>query len=270
MKTVSIVVPVYNEIQTIAQVLDRVRMASTLGLKKEIVVVDDASTDGTREYLAGLTGTDVTCYFHVRNLGKGAAVRTGFSRTSGDVVIVQDADLEYDPDEYPRLLKPIVEGRADAVFSSRFRGGQEQRVLYFWHSVANKFLTLISNMLSNLNLTDIESCYKVLARDVIERIHIEENRFGFEPEIVVKVARLRCRVFEVGVSYAGRTYEEGKKITWKDGVRALWCILKYSLRRRHSQVLPWTSVAPSSMRAVTSASDSRPPLTEETAGPLTG
>jgi len=229
-KTVSVVIPVYNEIATIAQVLDRVRMAPTPRLKKEIVIVDDASSDGTAEYLRTIVDDDVTCLFHERNRGKGAALRTGFTEASGDVVIVQDADLEYDPDEYPKLLRPIIEGKADVVLSSRFHGGEEHRVLYFWHSVANKFLTLISNMLSNLNLTDMESCYKLLTRDILEKIQIEEDRFGFEPEIVAKVARLRCRVFEVGVSYAGRTYEQGKKITLKDGIRALWCIFKYSLR----------------------------------------
>jgi glycosyltransferase involved in cell wall biosynthesis len=230
MKTVSIVIPVYNEIATIALLLDRVRMAPTPGLKKEIVIVDDASTDGTAEYLRTIANQDVVCLFHGQNRGKGAALRSGFARTTGDMVLVQDADLEYDPEEYPKLLRPIITGKADVVLSSRFRGGEETRVLYFWHSVANRFLTLVSNMLSNLNLTDMESCYKVLTRDVLTHIQIEEDRFGFEPEIVAKVARLRCRVFEVGVSYAGRTYEQGKKIGWKDGLRALWCILKYSLR----------------------------------------
>lgn len=230
MKTVSIVIPVYNEIATIEQVLDRVHMAPTSGLTKEIVIVDDASSDGTAEYLRTISDQEVTCLFHAQNRGKGAALRTGFARATGDVIIVQDADLEYDPDEYPKLLRPIIAGRADVVLSSRFRGGDEHRVLYFWHSVANKLLTLLSNMLSNLNLTDIESCYKVFRRDILRQIDIEEERFGVEPEIVAKVARLRCRIFEVGVSYAGRTYEQGKKITWKDGLRALWCIVKYSLR----------------------------------------
>jgi len=230
LKTVSVVIPVYNEAPTIAQVLDRVRMAPTPGLKKQIVVVDDASSDGTAEYLRTIVDDDIRCLFHERNRGKGAALRSGFAETTGDVVIVQDADLEYDPDEYPKLLRPIINDKADVVLSSRFSGGEEHRVLYFWHSVANKVFTLMSNMLSNLNLTDMESCYKVLTRDVLDKIHIEEDRFGFEPEIVAKVARLHCRIFEVGVSYAGRTYEQGKKITWKDGIRTLWCIVKYSLR----------------------------------------
>jgi len=230
MKTVSVVIPVYNEIRTIAQVLDRVRMAPTPGLKKEIVIVDDASTDGTGAYLRDLKDDNVKRLFHARNQGKGAALRTGFANATGDVVIVQDADLEYDPDEYPKLLRPIINDKADVVFSSRFAGSEEHRVLYFWHSVGNKLLTFVSNMFSNLNLTDMENCYKVLRRDVLQQIRIEEDRFGFEPEVVAKVARLHCRVYEVGVGYAGRTYEQGKKITWKDGCRALWCILKYSLR----------------------------------------
>lgn len=232
MNTLSIVTPVFNEMMTIERLLDRVRMASTLELKKEIIVVDDCSTDGTREYLQQLTGAGLTCLFHERNLGKGAALRTGFARATGDVVLVQDADLEYNPDEYPKLLRPIVDGRADVVLSSRFLAGDEHRVLYFWHSVGNRGLTILSNVFTNLNLTDMESGYKVFTRRVLEQITIEENRFGFEPEIVAKVARLRCRIYEVGISYAGRTYEEGKKVRWSDGVRALWCIVKYSLARR--------------------------------------
>jgi len=232
MKTVSVVIPVYDEMRTIAEVLDRVRMAPTQGLKKEIVVVDDASTDGTGAYLRDLKDDSVKCLFHARNQGKGAALRTGFANATGDVVIVQDADLEYDPEEYPKLLRPIINDKADVVFSSRFVGSGEHRVLYFWHSVGNKLLTFLSNMFSNLNLTDVHSCYKVLRRDVLQQIRIEEDRFGFDPEVVAKVSRLRCRVYEVGVDYAGRTYEQGKKITWKDGVRTLWCILKYSLRPR--------------------------------------
>ena len=225
-------IPVFDEIATIERLLERVRKAPTLGLKKQIIVVDDCSTDGTREYLQQLTGAELTCLFHERNQGKGAALRTGFARAEGDVVLVQDADLEYDPDEYPKLLQPILDGRADVVLSSRFLTGEERRVLYFWHSVANRGLTLLSNVFTNLNLTDMESGYKVLTRQVLKQMTIEENRFGFEPEIVAKVARLRCRVYEVGISYAGRTYDEGKKIRWTDGVRALWCIVKYSRARR--------------------------------------
>ena len=232
MKTLSVVIPVFNEMVTIQPLLDRVRQAPTLELKKEIIVVDDCSTDGTREYLQRLSGPDLTCLFHEKNQGKGAALRTGFARAEGDVVIVQDADLEYDPEEYPKLLRPILDGRADVVLSSRFLTGDEHRVFYFWHSVANRGLTLLSNVFTNLNLTDMESGYKVFTRRVLEQITIEENRFGFEPEIVAKVARLRCRIYEVGISYAGRTYDEGKKIRWTDGARAIWCIVKYSRARR--------------------------------------
>ncbi len=235
MKTLTVVIPVYNERQTIANVLDRVRMAETPGLKKDLVVVDDCSTDGTADFLRGLSGDGIVCFFHERNRGKGAALRTGFAHAAGDIILVQDADLEYDPDEYVKLVRPIVDDKADVVFSSRFLASGEHRVLYFWHAVGNKFLTLLSNMATNLNLTDMESCYKAFRREVIEKVSIEENRFGFEPEIVAKVARLRCRIYEVGVSYAGRTYEEGKKITWKDGVRALWCIAKYSRARSRAQ-----------------------------------
>jgi glycosyltransferase involved in cell wall biosynthesis len=234
MTSLSIVIPVFNEVATLGELLTRVQSAPVMGLKKEIIVVDDCSTDGTRQYLAAYSHPDVRAVFHERNQGKGAALRTGFAQTTGEIVLVQDADLEYDPNEYPRLLRPILEGKADVVFSSRFLAGEQHRVLYFWHSVANRALTLLSNIFTDLNLTDMESCYKVLTRPVLDQIVIEENRFGFEPEIVAKVARLRCRVYEVGISYAGRTYEEGKKIGWKDGVSALWCILKYSRARRTS------------------------------------
>jgi len=227
-RTLSIVIPVFNEVRTIAQVLERVRKASAAGLEKELVVVDDGSTDGTREYLADLREPNTRCVFHERNQGKGAALRTGFAHASGDVVMVQDADLEYDPADYPLLLQPLLDGKADVVLSSRFLAGQAHRVLYFWHAMGNRALTLLSNVCTNLNLTDMESGYKLFTRAVLQRVTIRENRFGFEPEIVAKVARLRCRVYEVGVSYAGRTYEDGKKVTWRDGVRALWCIVKYS------------------------------------------
>lgn len=230
--TLTIVIPVFNEAPTIAQVLQRVHAAPAGGLRKELIVVDDCSTDGTREYLKGLALDHVTCFFHDQNRGKGAALRTGFAHARGDIVLIQDADLEYDPEEYAKLLRPILEGKADVVLSSRFLASEQHRVLYFWHSVGNRCITLLSNIFTNLNLTDIESCYKVFAQQVARQIHIEEDRFGVEPELVAKVARLRCRIYEVGVSYAGRTYQEGKKITWKDGVRALWCIAKYSLRGR--------------------------------------
>jgi glycosyltransferase involved in cell wall biosynthesis len=229
----SVVIPVYNERATILEVLRRV---DAVPISKEIIVVDDRSTDGTSDLLAQQRQgpwqqrPDIRVLTHEQNQGKGAALRTGFAHARGAIVLIQDADLEYDPAEYPRLLAPILDGRADVVYGSRFVGSESHRVLYFWHSLANHGLTFLSNMLTNLNLTDMEVCYKVFRREVLERIRIEENRFGFEPEITAKVARLRCRVYEVGVSYAGRTYEEGKKIGWRDGVRALWCILKYNLR----------------------------------------
>jgi len=227
---VSIVIPCYNEAATIEAIVDAVRAVPLED--REIILVDDASTDGTAEIIAERLGdrVDVTLR-HPRNRGKGAALRSGFERARGDVVLVQDADLEYDPRDYARLLQPIFEGRADVVFGSRFAGGESHRVLYFWHSVVNKGLTLLSNMLTDLNLTDMEVCYKAFRREVLERIEIEEERFGFEAEITAKVARLGVRVFEVGISYSGRTYAEGKKIGWRDGLRAVWCIFKYNLRR---------------------------------------
>jgi glycosyltransferase involved in cell wall biosynthesis len=229
MMSVSIVIPCYNELATLEQVIDAVR-DSPIG-DKEVIVVDDASDDGTVELIRTKIEPRVArVIYHDRNQGKGAALRSGFAVASGDVVIVQDADLEYDPRDYEKLLAPIFEGKADVVFGSRFVGGDSHRVFMFWHSVVNRLLTLLSNMLTDLNLTDMEVCYKVFRRDVIQQITIEEDRFGFEPEITAKVARLRCRVYEVGVSYAGRTYQEGKKIGWRDGVRAVWCILKYNLR----------------------------------------
>ena len=225
--TVSVIIPAYNERSTIALLLDRVLRAPVGRLKKEIIIVDDCSTDGTRDYLRAIDKEGVVCVFHDRNRGKGAALRTAIARASGDIILIQDADLEYDPAEYPKLLAPIVDGRADVVYGSRFLGGQTRRVLYFWHSVGNKFLTLLSNMLTDINLSDIETCYKVFRREVLTGLALKEDRFGFEPEVTAKVARLKCRIYEVGISYSGRTYAEGKKITWKDGVRTLWCIVKY-------------------------------------------
>ena len=231
MLTVSIVIPCYNEVTTIEQVVDAVLASPLEG--KEVILVDDRSTDGTRELIRTKLEDRVgRVLYHEHNQGKGAALRTGFAAASGDVVLVQDADLEYDPREYEKLLRPIFEDKADVVFGSRFTGGEPHRVVYFWHSVGNRLLTLFSNMMTDLNLTDMEVCYKVFRREILQKIRIEEDRFGFEPEITAKVARLRCRIYEVGVSYAGRTYDEGKKIGWRDGVHAIWCILKYNLFRR--------------------------------------
>jgi glycosyltransferase involved in cell wall biosynthesis len=229
-QSLSIVIPCYNERDTIEELIDAVLAAPVE--RPEIIVVDDCSRDGTREVLQQKVESRVAkVIYHERNRGKGAALRTGFSAATGDIVLVQDADLEYDPRDYARLLAPIFEGRADVVFGSRFAGGESHRVLYFWHSVVNRLLTLLSNMLTDLNLTDMEVCYKAFRREILQQITVEEDRFGFEPEITAKVAKLRCRIFEVGISYAGRTYAEGKKIGWRDGARAVWCIQKYNLLR---------------------------------------
>jgi glycosyltransferase involved in cell wall biosynthesis len=227
----SIVIPCYNEAKTIRTIVDRVRAAPVKD--KEIIIVDDCSRDGTRDLLrTQITPLVDRIIYHEVNQGKGAALRSGFAAATGDAVIVQDADLEYDPIEYPRLLQPILEGRADVVFGSRFQGGQPHRVVYFWHMVGNKVLTLLSNMATNLNLTDMEACYKMFRREVLQQITIEENRFGFEPEITAKVAKLNVAIYEVGIGYYGRTYAEGKKINfWRDGSRALWAIFKYNFLR---------------------------------------
>ncbi len=220
----SVVIPVYNEKDTIGEVLRRVQ---TVDLPKEVIIVDDCSTDGTREFLRSLAPSDdLTIVLQPRNAGKGAALRAGFGKVRGDIVIVQDADLEYDPSEYPTLIQPILAGKADVVFGSRFLGGPH-RVLLFWHSVGNRILTTLSNMMTDLNLTDMETCYKVFRADVLGKIQLRENRFGFEPEFTAKIARARCRVYEVPISYSGRDYSEGKKIGWKDGVAALYFIMKY-------------------------------------------
>jgi glycosyltransferase involved in cell wall biosynthesis len=226
----SIIIPCYNEAATIAEVIAAVKGCPYQD--KEIVVVDDCSTDGTGDLLRGALAAQVDrVEHHERNQGKGAAIRTGFKAATGDIVIVQDADLEYDPRDIPRLIQPIIDNRADVVYGSRFTGSESKRVLYFWHMVGNKFLTLLSNMFTNLNLTDMESGYKAFRKSILDRITIEENRFGFEPEITAKVAKAKCRVYEVGISYSGRTYAEGKKITWKDGFSAIRCILFYNLFR---------------------------------------
>ncbi len=228
----TIIIPCFNEAATIDRIIDAVNASPYQD--KEIIVVDDYSGDGSREKLK----TEIECsgrvskvLYHSRNYGKGAAIRTGLQAATGSIVIIQDADLEYDPNDYPRLLAPILSNHADAVFGSRFFGGDPHRVLYFWHRIGNGFLTLLSNILTNLNLTDMESGYKAFRREIIQGIKIEENRFGSEPEIVAKVAKSGCRIYEVGISYHGRTYSEGKKIGWRDGVRAIYCILKYNILR---------------------------------------
>ena len=224
---VSVIIPCFNEKQTLKKILKKVEN-SQVNIK-EIIIIDDFSTDGTIQILKGIQNPLIKIYYHKKNKGKGAALRTGFSKATGDICIVQDADLEYDPDDYPKLIKPIIEDKADVVFGSRFQGSSPHRVVYFWHRIGNGFLTLLSNILTDLDLSDMETCYKVFKREVIQSIRIKENRFGFEPEITAKISKMNLRIYEVGIAYYGRTYSEGKKITWKDGIRAIYCILKYNL-----------------------------------------
>ena len=225
----SVIVPVYNEAQTVEEIVERIRATP---FETEIILVDDGSSDGTRDKLKTLVrADDVRVFFHKQNRGKGAALRTGIARATGDIVLIQDADLEYDPREYSKLLQPIIDGDADVVYGSRFSGSGPHRVLFFWHFLGNQFLTMLSNAFTNLNLTDMETCYKVFRREIIQSIQIEEERFGFEPEITAKISKIDCRIYEVGISYRGRSYKEGKKIGWRDGVHAIWCIVKYNLSK---------------------------------------
>ena len=224
---VSVIIPCFNEKQTLKEILKKVEN-SQINIK-EIIIVDDYSTDGTTQILKSIQNPLIKIYYHSKNKGKGAALRTGFSKATGDICIVQDADLEYDPDDYPSLIKPILDDKADVVFGSRFQGGSPHRVVYFWHRIGNGFLTLLSNILTDLDLSDMETCYKAFRTEVIQSIRIKEDRFGFEPEITAKISKMNLRVYEVGIAYYGRTYSEGKKITWKDGIRAIYCIVKYNL-----------------------------------------
>ena len=232
-RVISIVVPCYNESKTLETIIARVLAADVSGLEREIIIVDDGSRDDSVNIAKALAERhpNIRVLEHSVNRGKGAALRTGFQAATGEIILVQDADLEYSPSDYPRLLAPMLDDRADVVYGSRFRSGSEMRVLFFWHNVGNSVLTLFSNMMTNLNLTDMETCYKVFRREVIQAVTIQEDRFGFEVEITAKIARLpvRPRIYEVGISYSGRTYSEGKKITWKDGIRAVWCILRYNI-----------------------------------------
>jgi glycosyltransferase involved in cell wall biosynthesis len=229
----SVIIPCFNESATIVEILNRVRNCQ-ISLELEVIVIDDFSTDGTREILQNELGKLVdVLHLQQKNTGKGAAIREGFKLATGEIVLIQDADLEYDPSEYKNLIQPILDGKADVVFGSRFLSSGPRRVLYFWHKVGNTLLTFMSNVFTNLDLTDMETCYKVFKKDVVNRIHLKENRFGLEPELTAKIAKLNIRIYEVGISYYGRTYAEGKKIGWKDGFRALYCIVKYNLSRNN-------------------------------------
>ena len=228
--TLSIIIPCYNEINTINEVIKRVKSSKIKS--KQIIIVDDFSTDGTRELLSNFADESIQIIFKNKNQGKGAAILKGIELATGEITIIQDADLEYDPEEYEKIINPILLGKADVVYGSRFQGAQPHRVVYFWHRLGNGFLTLLSNIMTDLNLTDMETCYKAFRTEILKSIKIKEKRFGFEPEITAKIAKKKCRIYEVGISYFGRTYEEGKKIGWKDGIRAIWCILKYNLLKK--------------------------------------
>ncbi|MHB8279500.1 MAG: glycosyltransferase family 2 protein [Candidatus Humimicrobiaceae bacterium] len=233
-KKLSVIIPCFNEKDTIEKIIDKILNVNINNIIKEIIVIDDASKDGTIQILKTKIESKISkVIYKEKNAGKGAAIRTGLENATGDYIIFQDADLEYDPEEYSRLLKPILDGHADVVYGSRFIGGYPHRVLFYWHSKGNRFLTDFSNMFTDLNLTDMETCYKLFKREIINKIKIEENRFGLEPEITAKIARMKCKIYEVGISYYGRTYEEGKKINWKDGVRTAYVILKYGIFKRH-------------------------------------
>ncbi len=239
-KKLSVIIPVYNEQDSIHLILDKVLSVTLInGIEKELIIVNDCSTDNTAqvldEYVKSAVSHDIKLYHHEVNKGKGAALHTGISKATGDYLIIQDADLEYDPNEYNKLLRPVVDGFADVVYGSRFEGGNPHRILFFWHSLGNKFLTFLSNMFTNLNLTDMETCYKLFDTKVIQSLNLKENRFGFEPEVTAKISRVKgIRIYEVGISYYGRTFEDGKKIGWRDGMRAIYCILKYNIWDRKS------------------------------------
>lgn len=225
----SVIVPCFNEINTIEEVIKKIKNSPIES--KEIIIVDDFSTDGSKDFLGNIKDKEIVTVFHQRNEGKGAALSTGIALAKGEIIIIQDADLEYDPNEFLKVIGPIIDGKADVVYGSRFQGGQPHRVVYYWHRLGNGFLTFLSNVFTDLNLTDMETCYKAFRSSLIKKIKIEEKRFGFEPEITAKISKLNCRIYEVGISYYGRTYNEGKKIGWKDGFRAIYCILKYNLFR---------------------------------------